>query len=103
MTQAERTQFQKDVLYAFHMTQIEVSNQRGMLGLMGKRLERLGLALQRHPELVTPLPEPNALYEYLDELNQLPDRQKVIDLCAELRTLEQQRKDAEMRKQALYL
>ena len=103
MTQTEHTQLKKDVLYAFYTADMEATKHRITLSMMGERLERLGLALQNHPELVTPLPEPNALYEYNEELNHLPERQKVIDLCAELRSLEQKKKNAEMRKLALHL
>ena len=103
MTQAERTQLQKDVIFAFHTTQQDVIAHRARLAIMGERLERLGLALQHHPELVTPLPELTANYDYRDELNAMTDRKTIIDLCGEVRTLEEKRKIAEMRKNALHL
>ena len=103
MTQAERTQLQKDIIFAFHTTQQDVVAHRARLAIMGERLERLGVALQNHPELITPLPEPTANYDYRDELNAISDRQTIIDLCAEVRRLEQKRKAAEMRKAALNL
>ncbi len=103
MTQTERTQLQKDVIFAFHTTRLDVQDHRARLEIMGERLERLGLALQKHPEFITPLPEPTANYDYRDELNAISDRQTIIDLCAEIRLLEQKRKNAEMRKLALNL
>ncbi len=103
MTQNERTQVQKDVMIAFYMTKEEVMYHRSRLALIGEKIERLGLALQQHPELITPLPEPTANYDYRDELNAISDRQTIINLCAELRDLEQKRKNAEMRKEVLHL
>jgi len=102
MTQMERTQLQKDVLFDFHMAGQEIMYHRQRLAMMGERLERLGIALQQHPELITTLPEPIAP-DYRDELNALPDRQTLLDLCKETRSLEAKLKAAEMRKSALHL
>ncbi|MES2391615.1 MAG: hypothetical protein V4555_08245 [Acidobacteriota bacterium] len=102
MTDFERTQLQKDVLFNFHMAGQEAMYHRQKLALMGESLERLGVALQRHPELITTLPEPNAI-DYRNELNALPERQALLDGCKEMRVLEDKVKQTGMRKAALNL
>jgi hypothetical protein len=70
---------------------------RRKIAAVGVLLSGLGQALQEHPEDVTPLPEPQSGSDYRDALNAL-DRQKIIDLCKELRALIQVANQAEKRK-----
>lgn len=69
---------------------------RRRISLIGERLEFLGRALQRHPEEVTPTPEPISIYDYREGINAL-DRRQVLAMCEELRQLEMKVKMAEQR------
>ena len=103
MTQVERQELEKDVLYTAFVAEREAAAHRVRLGLIGEQLERLGRALQDHPEAVTALPDPHSLYDYSQDLNALNGRQIVIELCKELQILEQKQKTAQARKGMLNL
>src|SRR5258708_1730019 len=87
VTQVDQIELKKDVLFASHTARQDVLTQRAKLGIMGERLERLGAALQQHPELITALFDPHSDYNYQEELNALADRQTIVALCLELRSL----------------
>lgn len=101
MTQEERTQLEKDVLYAAHQATEHAAAQRAMLEFAGERLECIGRALREHPELVTSLPEPGKP-DYREALKEpLLNSKALLEVCANLRELEQKRRDTERRKAML--
>jgi hypothetical protein len=100
MTTEQQTHFENEILRAALIAQREENASRLRLSAIGQQLQSLGRALQQHPEEVTPLPEPQSVYDYREPLNAL-DRKRVVDLCAELRSLGQAVKAAEQRKAML--
>jgi pyridoxine 5'-phosphate synthase PdxJ len=99
MTEGQQSQMEKDILYAIHVVEKEDQALRIKLSVIRQHLESLGQALQHHPEDVTPLPEPQNDYDYREGLNILGDRQRVVNLCKELRSVEQRVKAAKQRKE----
>jgi hypothetical protein len=97
MTKEQQTQLEKDALHAVYTLEQEARALKLRISLIGQPLERLGRALQQNPEQVSPLPDPHFLYDYTQGLNLLQNRQEVIQMCEELRHLEQEIKVAKSR------
>lgn len=98
MTRDERNQLRKDVLYLAYEAAEEAAAQRAKMEIAGERLESIGRALRKHPELVTSLPEPGNP-DYREALREpLIDSQALLEMCNEFRELEQRRRNAEKRK-----
>lgn len=104
MTEQSRIELQKEVLYSASLVRRNCEAVRVKLATIGERLVCLGKALQNHPEQVKPLPEVHAEYDYREALNEMGSaRQQIIDLCDELRNLEQQKMTTEQRVVAVHL
>ena len=101
MTQDERAQLRKDVLYMAYEAAEEATAQRAKIEIAGERLECIGRALREHPELIASLPEPGAP-DYREVLSEpLINGMALLEMCNSLRFLEKKRKDAERRKAML--
>ena len=104
MTEQARVELEKDVLHGASVAKRNSETVKAKLSLIGERLERLGRALQVHPEVVMPLLEVNAEFDYRDGLNELGSaHQQIIDLCNELRASDQKKAAAERRMASLGL
>jgi hypothetical protein len=96
MTTTEREALEKDVVFDAEKAKREYQAHLAKLARIGDKLEELAQALKSHPELVTPLPEVDAL-DYREALNLL-DRQVVIDLCKQVRDLRDRQRITAQRK-----
>ncbi len=96
MTEEQKHLFESEILHAHLEAERAANNYRLRLSLVGQHLTSLGRALQLHPEEVTPLPGPHSIYDYREAINDL-DRNKVVDLCNELRALMEVEKAAQKR------
>ena len=87
MTENQQVYREKEILHAAYASEKEAVGFRQRLFVIGQQLVSLGRALQEHPREVTPLPEPQSLYDYRDGLNM--DRGLIIRLCDDLRHAEE--------------
>jgi hypothetical protein len=97
MTQADRAQLEKDVLYDVVTAQRECNDYRVKLARTADALAELARGLRDCPELVTPLPEVNTP-DYREGLNLLNSRAEVIGLCDSLREAKEKLRRREGRK-----
>ena len=100
MTNIERQQIEKDVLYAAETAKRDYELQRAKVAQIGQALTELGNALQSDPELVTPVPEIDGP-DFRTGLNLLSKREEVIQAVVVLRDLHQKAKNAAQRKAAV--
>jgi len=100
MTETEREALERDVIFDAERAKRNYEAHRIKAAKIGEQLERLGRALQDHPELVNPLPELDGP-DYREGLNLLASRQEVIDLCREIVRLREEQKLTANRKAAL--
>jgi len=100
MSNSEREQIEKDVLYASESAKRAYGLQRIKLAQWGDALEALARGLKSDPESVNPLPEIDGP-DYRAGLSLLDKRKEILEALSLLRTLEQAAKNAAQRKASL--
>jgi hypothetical protein len=95
MTEGQLSHIQNEYLRNALDAQAAVDTCRAHLRLLGLQLLSIGQAAIDHPEEINPLPEPISLYDYRREIAALRDGERIVKMCAELRTLIQKAQAAE--------
>lgn len=100
MTNQDRQQIEKDVLYEAETTRRDYELQKAKLAQWGRHLEELGAALQSRPESVSPIPEIGSA-DHRPGINLLGKREEIIEAIATLQSLRQKANIAAQRKTAI--
>lgn len=99
MTEQEREDLEKEVLWQREKAHQELATLEVKVALIADRLRRLVAALDDSPELVTSTPALHAP-DFREDLKAV-DRQTLLDTCRELASAKEKLRQAEKRAQQL--